>query len=98
MKDKDKIILEEQEYNDNHYQFFGVPIVYTPAFREAFGEEHEVVIAVSLMKLEEKYPEKNYDALQVFSYKGVTYWCISDADQKEHWENEHITFLLPDDY
>lgn len=98
MVDINEIVLEEQEFNENYYKFFDVPIVYTPSFREALGEDYELVIRYSLLKIKEKYPMKNYDYLQVFSYRGIKYWVISDAHQNEKWEDEHITFLLPSDY
>jgi hypothetical protein len=98
MEDKEKITLEEQEYDNNYFKFFDVPIVYTPSFQEVFGEECELVIGVSLLKIRETYPKRNYDYLQVFHYKDIEYWCISDAHQYERLKDEHITFLLPKDY
>lgn len=94
----EKIILNDQEVSDNHYQFFGVPIVCTPAFRDTFGEDHILVAFAAQQMIAEKYPDKNWDYLQTFTYKGISFWCIADADQKEHWEDEHITFLMPSDY
>jgi len=94
----EKVIMNEQEYQDNHYQFYGVPMVCTPAFINCFGVEHMDVAFVAHQMIAEKYPNKNWDYLQTFSYKGKEFWCIADADQNKKWEDEHITFLLPSDY
>ncbi len=94
----EKIIMDEQEVSDNHYQFYGVPIVCTRAFKDTFGKEYALVAFAAQQMIAEKYPEKNWDYLQTFSYKGIKFWCIADAEQGEHQEEEHITFLLPTDY
>lgn len=97
MKEID-IIMEEQEQEEERYEYFGIPMVCTTAFREVFGEDsHEIMIAAREM-IKEKYPEKNWDYLQVFSCQGISFWCISDAVQGEQGEEDHITFLLPSDY
>lgn len=98
MLDGKALQLDEQEIQDNYYAFFGVPIVYTRAFGNTFGDICEDLIRLSLMKLKEKYPKGNYDYLQVCHYQGETFWIISDASQKEKWKDEHVTFLLPSDY
>lgn len=94
----ENIIMYNQEFSDNHYQFYGVRAVCTAAFQEAFGKDYELVASAAHQMIAEKYPGKNWDQLQVFSYKGIKFWCISDAVQDEHLEDEHITFLMPSDY
>lgn len=98
MIDMNELQLDEQEYHNNHYAFFGVPIVCTIAFRNAFEEEYEELVRASLRKLREKYPNKNYDYLQVFHFRDITFWAIADAHQNERMKDEHVTFLLPSDY
>lgn len=93
-----EVILNEQEINDNHYEFFGVPIVATKGFVEKFGNECSELSLVSLKLLKEKYPNRNWDYLQTFEYAGDKFWVISDALQGEHLQDEHITFLLPEEY
>ena len=39
----EKIIMDEQEVSDNHYQFYGVPVVCTRTFKDTFGEEYALV-------------------------------------------------------
>ena len=63
-----------------------------------FGKEYALVAFAAQQMIAEKYPEKNWDYLQTFSYKGIKFWCIADAEQGEHQEEEHITFLLRTDY
>lgn len=94
----ENIIMGEQEFSGNHYQFYGVPVACTLAFKDAFGEEFALVALAARQMIAEKYPDKNWDYLQTFSYKGIKFWCISEASQDERLEDEHITFLLPDDY
>lgn len=94
----EKIIMDEQEVSDNHYQFYGIPVVCTRTFKDTFGEEYALVAFAARQMIAEKYPEKNWDYLQTFSYKGIKFWCIADAKQREHQKEEHITFLLPTDY
>lgn len=94
----EKIVMNEQEFHDNHYQFFGVPMVCTKAFKETFGEDYIKVAFTAQQMIAEKYPNKNWDYLQTFTYRGIKFWCIADSDQNEKWEDEHITFLLPSDY
>ena len=94
----EQVIMNEQEFQDNHYQYYGVPMVCTRAFQEAFGAEYMNVAFAAHQMIAEKYPDKNWDGLQTFSYKGIAFWCIADAAQEEKWEDEHITFLLPSDY
>ena len=36
----EQVMMNEQEFEDNHYQFYGVPVVCTKAFMETFGEDY----------------------------------------------------------
>ena len=91
-------MLNEQECCNQRYEFQNVPIVCTPAFRNAFGDQYAIIIFLALEMLEAKYPEKNWDYLQTFTVDGVPFWIISDALQGRHDREAHITFLLPSDY
>lgn len=93
-----RVILHDQEVNDNHYEYLGVPAVATKGFMEKFGEDSSKLSSASIKLLLEKYPERNWDYLQVFEYEGESFWIISDALQGEHLQDEHITFLLPEEY
>ena len=85
------------EHNSFHADFPGrFHVLFRIVNKNAFSLVKPVFAAQQMIA--EKYPEKNWDYLQTFSYKGIKFWCIEDAKQREHQKEEHITFLLPTDY
>lgn len=94
----EKIIMNKQEEQNQKFEFYGVPIVCTPNFLSTFGGDYMMVAFVAQALIAETYPNKNWDYLQTFQYKGIDFWCISDALQDQVTQEPHITFLMPEDY
>lgn len=97
-----ELILDDQFKEDDGLpedsEFIGVPIVYTNGFMENFGSDYLLIGAAALELLIKQYPRRNWKYLQSYAYRGIKFWCISDAFQGKRVENEHITFLMPYEY
>lgn len=97
----EKPVLHPQECPGD-YLFKGVVTVVTRAFQETFGDETSALCFASLYEILENRDRPDW--IQVFTFKGIKYWCISnfrEGDKPSDYEGVeklYITFLLPEDY
>lgn len=86
---------------EGNYMFAGenLMVFVTPGFLDAFGSEAKLLAFASQCLILETYT--NPDWLQIFTYKGIKYYCIADfergdkVDDYKEVERFYITFLLP---
>lgn len=95
-------ILRPQEVEGNYNFIEDVRVLVTPGFLQMFGEEANALVLASQYLIVEAYERPDY--LQVFTYKGIKYYCISNfqkgekASDYEDTPYPYITFLLPSEY
>lgn len=85
-------VLLPQECEGN-YNFNCNKVMVTKAFMDVFGEDAMRIALISKKMILERYSKPDY--LQVFTCKGIRYWCMSSYDDEG---NSYILFLLPSDY
>jgi hypothetical protein len=103
IKTIDKVTLDEQEHDEVDYDF-DIPSASTLNLLETLkglnGLSPTQILFAADALIHEKYIKENADYLQVFHYKGVEFWAISNKlkseplDKKEH----RVIYLLPEDY
>lgn len=97
------VTINEQECNDTAYDY-NIQMVVTPTLLQALAElgglSPNQILFIAHTILLEKYGNRNIDGLQVFVYKGLTFWAISNKTKDEEYHPEYhcVTWLLPSDY
>lgn len=90
---KGTITLNDQEC-EGTYNFGNTEKYMTKGFKNRFGDEAEELIAQSIEKIMEKYPN-NADYLQVLYYDDTKFYLIVD----NYGNGRYIlTVLLPEEY
>lgn len=89
--------LKDQEYHPGEdYEFYGIRVSCTATFASEFGESYMTLIKESLQLISEKYPDRKWDYLQVFSYKDNEFYAISDCQKGDR--DGIVVFMMPSDY
>lgn len=92
----------EQECEGNYnFSITSMEVKCTRNFKNVFGDETEDITLKSINSINKKY--KNPDYLQIFKYKGIKYYCISDFEKGYSASDYsvpylYVLFLLPEDY
>jgi len=103
MNKSDLIEIKEQECDEESYDF-GIQVVATPNLLRKLenlgGLSPQQILYIAHTKILEKYEGKNIDYLQVITYRGLEFWCISNKLLSEEYDPKYhaITFLLGEDY
>lgn len=104
MKTKyETIAIKKQECDDVNFDFT-IQAVITQALvnavKELGGISVNDLISLCYISMFDLYGNRNIDALQVFNYRGLEFWAISNKEADEEYLEEcHcVTWLLPSDY
>lgn len=98
---KTTITIKEQECNNENYDFSIQMVVTKNLLNELneIGDANEI-LALSHLSMLEHYKNENIDYLQVFTFRDLEYWCISNKLKNEEYDESYhcVTWLLPSDY